>query len=259
MAKDPAFLFYSSDFLSGVSDLTMEERGQYITLLCTQHQKGYLTEKTIRLLVGSCSVDVLNKFSKDSEGNYFNERLKIESEKRSKFTESRRNNGLKGGRPEKDTKPCVEPKNNLVVKHMDSHMEDVNENRNKDIIDIKIEEEVEILKTDLEIAFDDFLEMRKKAKKAPTARAIQLLKRKLNELADDENIKILILNQSTLNNWQDLYPLKTATSSSTKNQINQTEPTAYGIPLSNWQEGYDKVKGISISSELKNRNNEANR
>jgi len=128
--KDPAFLFYSSDFLSGVSDLTMEERGQYITLLCIQHQKGVLTEKTIRLLVGSCSVDVLNKFTKDSDGNYYNERLKIESEKRNKFTESRRNNGLKGGRPIKSDKPSEESKNNLVVNHMGSHMG--NEDENKD-------------------------------------------------------------------------------------------------------------------------------
>lgn len=128
--KDPAFLFYSSDFLSGVSDLTMEERGQYITLLCIQHQKGVLTEKTIRLLVGSCSVDVLNKFTKDSDGNYYNERLKIESEKRNKFTESRRNNGLKGGRPIKSDKPNEESKNNLVVNHMATHMG--NEDENKD-------------------------------------------------------------------------------------------------------------------------------
>jgi hypothetical protein len=65
MAKDPAFLFYSSDFLNGVADLTMEERGQFITLLCLQHQKGTLTDKTIRLSLGSVSVDVLSKFSKN--------------------------------------------------------------------------------------------------------------------------------------------------------------------------------------------------
>ena len=29
MSKDPAFLFYSSDFLTGVMDLTMEENGIY--------------------------------------------------------------------------------------------------------------------------------------------------------------------------------------------------------------------------------------
>ena len=70
--KDPAFLFYSSDFLNGVVDLTMEERGQYITLLCLNHQKGELTEKTIRLSVGSVSVDVLAKFKQDENGLLYN-------------------------------------------------------------------------------------------------------------------------------------------------------------------------------------------
>jgi uncharacterized protein YdaU (DUF1376 family) len=126
MAKDPAFLFYSSDFLNGVADLTMEERGQFITLLCLQHQKGTLTDKTIRLSLGSVSVDVLSKFSKDKEGNFFNERLQEEIEKRIQFTESRRNNGSKGGRPKNNKKPLGLAKHNL--------MEDVNENENEDII-----------------------------------------------------------------------------------------------------------------------------
>ncbi len=125
MSKDPAFLFYSSDFLNGVSDLTMEERGQYITLLCLQHQKGSLSEKTIRLSVGSVSVDVMKKFVKDDDGNYYQERLKEEIQKRANFTESRRNNGFKGGRPKANDKPNGYPKHNL--------MEDVNENVNEDV------------------------------------------------------------------------------------------------------------------------------
>lgn len=126
MAKDPAFLFYSSDFLSGITDLTMEERGQFITLLCVQHQKGFLTEKTIRLLVGSVSVDVMSKFRLDENGNYYNERLKLESEKRNKFTESRRNNGNLGGRPKKST--------SKKQNHMVNHMENENENVNIDMV-----------------------------------------------------------------------------------------------------------------------------
>jgi hypothetical protein len=124
MAKDPAFLFYSSDFLNGVSDLTMEERGQYITLLCLQHQKGSLSEKTVRLTVGSVSVDVMRKFEKDEQGNYFQSRLKEEIEKRVNFTESRRNNGFKGGRPKASEKPSGYPTPNL--------MENVNINENED-------------------------------------------------------------------------------------------------------------------------------
>ncbi len=109
MAKDPAFLFYSSDFLSGVTDLTMEERGQYITLLCLQHQKGHLPEKTIRLSVGSVSIDVLKKFITDQSGSFYNERLDIEIQKRIEFTESRRLNGSKGGRPKASAEPSGYP------------------------------------------------------------------------------------------------------------------------------------------------------
>ena len=129
--KDPAFLFYRSDFLSGVTDLTMEERGQYISLLCLQHQKGALNEKTIRLSVGSVSVDVLAKFLKDENGNYYNERLKVEIEKRNNFTESRRNNGSKGGRPPKNDKPYDEANKNHMDMHMGNHMGNENENENR--------------------------------------------------------------------------------------------------------------------------------
>jgi uncharacterized protein YdaU (DUF1376 family) len=101
MAKDPAILFYTGDFLNGCTCLTLEERGQYITLLCLQHQTGHLSEKTIRLSLGSVSVDVIKKFAQDSEGNYFNERMEQEIQKRTQFIETRRDNGSKGGRPKK--------------------------------------------------------------------------------------------------------------------------------------------------------------
>lgn len=101
MSKDPAILFYTGDFLNGCTDLTMDERGQYITLLCLQHQKGHLSEKTIRLMVGSVSIDVLKKFIRDNEGNFFNERMQSEIEKRMQFIQTRIDNGQKGGRPKK--------------------------------------------------------------------------------------------------------------------------------------------------------------
>ena len=83
MSKDPAFLFYSSDFLTGVSDLTMEERGQFITLLCLQHQKGSLSEKLMRLQCGGIpNADVLAKFRIDENGLYYNKRIEEEREKR---------------------------------------------------------------------------------------------------------------------------------------------------------------------------------
>ena len=135
MAKDPAVLFYTGDFLNGCTDLTFEERGQYITLLCLQHQKGHLSDKTISLCVGSVSVDVLKKFSQDDEGCYFNERMDEEMKKRQQFLDSRYFNGKKGGRPKKpNSKPNYKP-NSKPTQNLPED-EDENINRYKDIIEI---------------------------------------------------------------------------------------------------------------------------
>jgi uncharacterized protein YdaU (DUF1376 family) len=102
MAKDPAFLFYSSDFLSGTQDLTMEERGQYITLLCLQHQKGHLTEKMIRLCCGNAAADVMAKFIQDDEGLFFNERLEEEIQKRKHHSDKQRVRAIEGWKKRKN-------------------------------------------------------------------------------------------------------------------------------------------------------------
>lgn len=85
MKKDPAILFYTQDFLTGVQDLTMEERGQYITLLCLHHQKGRLKLKAIKVAVPGVSEDVLAKFDIDGDGLYYNKRLEEEKQRRDKY------------------------------------------------------------------------------------------------------------------------------------------------------------------------------
>lgn len=47
--KDPAFLFYSKDWLAGTAEMLPEEKGVYIDLLCHQHQNGDLPTDTRRL------------------------------------------------------------------------------------------------------------------------------------------------------------------------------------------------------------------
>lgn len=133
MCKDPAFLLYSSDFLIGCSNLTMAERGQYITLLCLQHQKGHLSKKTIELSVGDVSEDVMVHFQTDEEGLYFNEKLDGVIAARNEYSKSRSENGKKGGRPKKESieKPY---KNHTesTEKPYENHSE--NENINENII-----------------------------------------------------------------------------------------------------------------------------
>jgi hypothetical protein len=84
MAKDPAFLFYSKDWLEGTGEMTPEEKGVYIDLLAHQHQKGSLPPETKRLakLVGlseteflSIWVDLALKFEPNGSGRLVNRRL----------------------------------------------------------------------------------------------------------------------------------------------------------------------------------------
>lgn len=67
----------------------------------------------------------------------------------------------------------------------------------------------EVKKSDLDLTFDNFLEMRKKIKKPATLFAIDLVKKELEKLAPgDDKLKIEILNQSIRNSWQDVYALR---------------------------------------------------
>lgn len=108
MPKDPAFLFYSQDFLTGTLIMSFEDRGKYITLMAYIQQNGHISEETIRLLVGSFSDTLRLKFKIDKDGLFFNERLDKEIENRRNFVESRQLNGKKGGRPKID-KPLAKP------------------------------------------------------------------------------------------------------------------------------------------------------
>lgn len=98
MAKDPAFLFYPGDWLGGTMGMTFEEKGAYIELLMSQFNRGKMTLDHIkRTLSGSFDSvwpTLKDKFNCEG-GFYFNQRLLIEQQKRSKFTESRRNSRLK--------------------------------------------------------------------------------------------------------------------------------------------------------------------
>ena len=122
--KDPAFLFYSSDFLTGTMLMTDEQVGKYIRLLCLQHQKGHLLKEHMINICKSYDKDIFDKFRIDENGLYYNERLRIEIEKRSKYCESRRANRISAN------------KDNHMSEHMSTHMythmENENENINKE-------------------------------------------------------------------------------------------------------------------------------
>lgn len=135
MAKDPAFLFYSNDFLTGTYLMTHEQVGKYIRLLCLQHQKGKLSEKDMLNICNSYDEDIYEKFTK-KDGYFYNERLLEETEKRKSYSESRKNN-----RKKKDM--------NNIYNSYDKHMENENE----------IENEIVNIKFNTKPKFSDFQEL----------------------------------------------------------------------------------------------------
>jgi len=86
-------------------------------------------------------------------------------------------------------------------------------NKNKDNKDNKVNNIYSVLDNytsddNLRQALRDFLDMRKKIKKPMTERAFNMLLSKLGELATTDELKINLLDQSILHNWQTVYPLK---------------------------------------------------
>ena len=127
MAKDPAFLFYSSDFYMGTIEMTPSQVGYYIRLLCLQHVKGHLSEALMTSTMGGeFDEAVACKFLVDENRCYYNERLDEEAKKRNNFTESRRKNLSTSPThmQERVEQHMQEHSNNNMGQHME------NENRN---------------------------------------------------------------------------------------------------------------------------------
>lgn len=95
--KDPAFMFYPSDFMVGTFLMSNEEVGKYIRLLCLQHQQGHFTEEEFNSLGGDNN-KIRAKFIQDDQGLYYNDRLDEEILKRAAYKDKLRANGSLGGK-----------------------------------------------------------------------------------------------------------------------------------------------------------------
>jgi uncharacterized protein YdaU (DUF1376 family) len=96
--KAPAFQFYADDFLAGTADMTAEEVGVYIRLLCHQWSKGGLPNDPERLALmsgGNAKPHALAKFGMCHDGMLRNARLEQERGKQVAFREKQAKNGQK--------------------------------------------------------------------------------------------------------------------------------------------------------------------
>jgi hypothetical protein len=218
MAKDPAFLFYPGDYISGTMHLDFECKGAYVDLLMLQFQKDHMTIHMIKHVLGHRFDHIWSQISEkfqQKNGKYWNERLKIEKENRSNYCKSRRNN--RNGKKH-------------MKEHMLSHMED--EDEDEDINElkggaggkIKTQKKTPDMSTakdtqDIPLPFQEpefaaiwkeWLQYRKERRIAnytPTG-----LKRAFNKLVKDSGgnceLAIGMIDNAIANSWIGIFPLK---------------------------------------------------
>ena len=124
MSKDPAILFYPNDYIGGTMGMTFEEKGAYMELLMLQFNRGHMTTHMIGQTVGQLWGQIKDKFVKDDSGLWYNKRIDEEKEKRIAYVSSRNNNRLGINQ--------YTNKKKKKVGHMTTHMENENEDVNKD-------------------------------------------------------------------------------------------------------------------------------
>jgi uncharacterized protein YdaU (DUF1376 family) len=148
MAKDPAFLFYPSDFLTGTMFMNNEQIGIYIRLLCSQHQHGGIIDKiSFNTLVGE-NLIIKSKFI-ETETGFYNERLTSEMDKRNKKSNNMSETAKEvwkirkiqlNNKSKQNEYNCITDvnKNDTIVIQTVNRNEDIN--KDKDIINIWFED-----------------------------------------------------------------------------------------------------------------------
>lgn len=119
---------------------------------------------------------------------------------------------------------------NLRPNNIDNNINNIKE-RKKDgkydeIINSNLTDE------DVKVAVYEFIKMRKLIKKPMTDRALSLMLNKLHKLANNKDVAIKILEQSILNNWQDIYELK---------QDKTTKPRENKYTENNLKRNFDNI------------------
>lgn len=183
MAKDPALLWYFNDWTGGTAIMSRHVKGCYIDLLAAQFNSGPLSLDEIKTVLGSdfglAWPTLQKKFAKGDNGLYLNERLQQEKEKRINYSNSRRTNRMKD-----------------MTNHMSLHMEDRNENVNKDTNDLPSFLNLKV--------WNEWIEYRKESKKKLTPLTVKQQLKFLGEHSKDHSA---IIERSIQNGWTGLFPL----------------------------------------------------
>jgi hypothetical protein len=98
--KDPCFLFYSQDWITGTYGMTRAQKGSFIELLSLQHQGVILTPLIVQKACDGDKADmevVLTKFIKHPDGSYYNKKMNKVMTERATYKERQSANASKRG------------------------------------------------------------------------------------------------------------------------------------------------------------------
>ena len=152
--------------------------------------------------------------------NFINNQMVVDQRKYEDMCEKRRASGKKGGAPKGNKNAS---KNNQTTNDKQNKLND-NENENENENNIKESNKEKVSKTNkvnyedilkefslspgLEEVFRDFIQMRSFIKKPLTNKGLKLAINKVLAITSKEEERIKIVEQSVMNNWQGLFPLK---------------------------------------------------
>ena len=121
-SKTPAVLFYGADYLVGIIGMTWDEQGRYMYLLALQQQKGHID---INAIMPDCPGSVLDKFTQDENGLWFNARMQEEMDKRYQYSESRRKNRLQKDKKLSTSQTVDKSRQSVDNSTYDNHMKNI--------------------------------------------------------------------------------------------------------------------------------------
>jgi hypothetical protein len=90
--QDPAYRLFTAEFLVRNMDMTDDQVGKFIKLLCFQHQNGHMTEETMLMFCKEKDNKIFSRFLVDSKGLYYNKEMDDEIIRRSDVCETNRKN-----------------------------------------------------------------------------------------------------------------------------------------------------------------------
>ncbi len=215
--KAPAFQFYPADWQRDLSEHTLEIEGAWIRICCAlwwSETPGKSTKpltnwaRVLRVGERKCKTIIDYLLNQNiAEVDIQNQSITITSRRMVKdeyIRNIRRNAGQLGGNPslkKPEEKPVLDKQSLVNQKPTPSSSSSSSTTKNKHI-------DVEIPSWINKPTWDAFIEMRKSISAKPTPKAMILLIAKLERLRNEGNDPQKVLEQSIMNNYKGIFPLK---------------------------------------------------